>query len=289
MVSLTTGLIENTGVSGVRPCTTLLATISNTSLVSATVRISGYYWTGMDKKEYVLDLLTVAPGEIANNNFYANFDVFEFQFISISDYVEISVRGKSDAGGLTAVYNMLPAQLFPIGMEGIAKEESKMTIPTALNRVYVLNSSHNNVSVIDGISNTFMGNVIIGSGPFGVGVNPITNRIYVANFGSNNVSVIDGNSNMVITTVTVGSNPVGLGVNPATNRIYVTNWGSNSVSVIDGLTHVVISTIMVDASPEGVNVNPATNLIYITNHGSNNVSVIDGSNNVVKTIINLGI
>ncbi|MCO1603832.1 YncE family protein [Desulfosporosinus nitroreducens] len=289
MVSLTTGLIENIGVSGVRPCTTLIVTISNTSLVSATVRISGYYWTGTDKKEYVLDLITVAPGEVAINNFYAKFDIFEFQFISNSDYVEISVRGKNDAGGLTVVYNTLPAQLFPIGMEGIATEESKMTIPTALNRVYILNSSNNSISVIDGISNAFMGNVIIGSGPFGVGVNPVTNRIYVANFGSNNVSVIDGNSNRVITTVTVGSNPVGLGVNPATNRIYVTNWGSNSVSVIDGLTHVVISTIMVGASPEGVNVNLATNLIYITNHGSNNVSVIDGSNNVVKTIVNLGI
>ncbi|MDO0825345.1 YncE family protein [Desulfosporosinus nitroreducens] len=289
MVSLTTGVIENTGVSGVRPCTTLLVTISNTDLVSTTVRISGYYWTGTAKKEYVLDLINVAPGEVTNNNFYANFDIFEFQFISSSDAVEISVRGKDDAGSLTAVYNMIPAQLLPVGMEGIAAEASKMTIPTALNWVYVLNSSSNNVSVIDAISNTFMGNIIIGSGPFGVGVNPVTNRIYVANFGSNNVSVIDGNSNVVITTVTVGSNPVGLGVNPLTNRIYVTNWGSNSVSVIDGFTHVVIATITVGSSPEGVNVNPATNLIYITNHGSNNVSVIDGSNNAVKTIVNLGI
>jgi len=289
MASLTTGLIENTGVSGVRPCTTLLVTISNTDLVSATVRISGCYWTGTTKKEYVLDLLTVAPREITNNKYYANFDIFEFQFISNSDAVEISVRGKDDAGSLTAVYNMLPAQLFPVGMEGIVAEASKMTIPTALNRVYVLNSSSNNVSVIDGISNTFIGNVIIGSGPFGVGVNSVTNQIYVAKFGSNNVTVIDGNSNMVITTITVGSNPVGVGVNPITNRIYVTNWGSHSVSVIDGFAHVVIATIMVGASPEGVNVNPTTNLIYITNHGSNNVSVIDGKNNTVKTIINLGI
>ncbi|MCB8818126.1 YncE family protein [Desulfosporosinus shakirovi] len=288
MASLTTGLIENTGVSGVRPCTTLLVTISNADLVGATVRISGFYWTGTAKKEYVLDLLTVAPGKVSNNSYYANFDVFEFQFISSSDAVEISVRGKDDVENLTAVYNMLPAQLLP-GMEGVVAEASKMTIPTALNRVYVLNSSSNNVSVIDGISNTCIGNVIMGSGPLGIGVNPATNKIYVANFGSNNISVIDGNSNAVITTISVGSNPVGLGVNPITNKIYVTNWGSHSVSVIDGFTHVVIATIMVGASPKGVNVNPTTNLIYITNHISNNVSVIDGNNNVVKTIVNLGI
>lgn len=287
MASLTTGLIENTGVSGLRPCSTIMVRVLNTDLINATIRISGYYWVGTTKKEYVLDLLTVTPGEVSNNNYYAQFDIFEFQFITSSDAIEISVFGKDDAGNSTAVYNVMPAQLSPIGMERTASEAAKMMIPNALNRIYVLNSGSNNISVIDGTSNIFIGNVIVGSGPFGVGVNPITNRIYVANFGSNNVSVIDGSSNRVVTTITVGSNPVGLGVNPTTNKIYVTNWGSRSVSVIDGFTHVVIATIMVDASPEGVNVNPTTNLIYITNHSSNNVSVIDGSTNSVIAIVNL--
>lgn len=287
MAQITTGLIENREVFGVRPSSTLSVRISNADSGSANIRINGFYWTGTTKTEYVLDLLTLAPGEVANSNFYAQFDAFEFQFVTSSDAVEISAWGKDVAGDLTVVHSMLPAELFPTSMEGIAGAP-RMTIPSAHNRVYLLNSSSNTISVIDGKTNTFIGNVIVGTGPFGVGVNPVTNRIYVANFGSNNVSVIDGNSNKVITTITVGTNPVGVGVNPETNRIYVTNWGSHNVSVIDGFTHVVIITITVGASPKGVNVNTATNQIYITHHGSNNVSVINGSTNKVITAVDVG-
>lgn len=280
MAFLTTGLIENPKVCGVRSSSTFTVRISNVDPASMTIRVNGLYWDGISKQEYVLDLLTLAPGEESNYDYYALFDAFEFRFITNTDSVKISAWGKDAAGDRTVVYNMLPLELFPTDMEGIAGA-SGMTIPSSVKRIYVLNSSSNTISVIDEESNSFIGNVIVGSGPYGVGVNPMTNRIYVANFGSHNVTVIDGNSNMVITTVTVGSNPVGVGVNPETNRIYVTNRSGHNVSVIDGFTHVVIATIPVGASPGGVNVNPATNRIYITNHGSTNVSVINGSTNTV--------
>jgi YVTN family beta-propeller protein len=280
MAFLTTGLIENPEVLGVRSSSTLSVRISNLELASTTIRVNGLYWNGISKQEYVLDLLTLAPGEVSNYDYYAQFDAFEFRFITNTDSVEILAWGKNAVGDRTVVHNMLPLELYPTGREGIAGAPG-MTIPSSSKRIYVLNSSSNNISVIDGETNSFIGNVIVGAGPFGLGVNPITNRIYVANFGSNNVSVIDGNSNTVITTITVGANPVGVGVNPISNRIYVTNWGSNSVSVIDGFTHVVIATIPVGEFPEGVTVNPATNRIYITNHGSINVPVINGSTNTV--------
>ena len=287
MALLTTGLIKNTEVLGVRPSSTLSVKISNADPTSAAIRINGFYWNGSTKAEYVLDILTLAPGEVADRDYFAQFDAYEFGFITSSDVVEISAWGKNAYGDKTVVHSMLPAELFPMGMAGMAGAP-EITIPSALNQIYVLNSSSNTVSVFDGKSNTFIGNVIVGSGPFGVGVNPTTNRIYVANFDSHTVSVIDGNSNTVISKITVGTNPVGVGVNPTSNRIYVTNWGSHSVSVIDGFTQVVIGTITVGESPEGVNVNPATNHIYITNHGSNDVSVINGNNNTIVATVALG-
>lgn len=286
MALLTTGLFKNTEVSGVRPSSTFSVKLTNTAPVSTTVRVNGFYWTGATKSEYVLDLITIGPGEVANGEYYAQFDVFEFRFVTNSDAVEISAWGKNSAGDMTVVHSLLPGELLPIGMEG-SVGKSGMTIPSNHKQIYVLNSSTNSISVIDGTTNSFIGNVIVGSGPFGIAVNSITNRIYVVNFGSNNVSVIDGTSNVVISTIAVGSNPVGVGVNPTNNRIFVTNWGSHSVSVIDGVTHVVIATIPVGASPEGVNVNPATNLIYVTNHGSNNVSIINGSTNAVIALIGI--
>ena len=283
---LTTGLIKNSKVSGVRPSSTLSVRISNADSGSANIRINGFYWTGTTKTEYVLDLVTLAPGEVATRNYYAKFDAFEFRFVTSSDALDISAWGENAAGKMTVVHSLLPGELSPMGLEGIAKAPG-MTISSVHNQIYVLNSSSNTISVIDGKTDTFIGNVIVGSGPFGICVNPITNRIYVVNFGSSNVSVIDGNSNAVMTTITVGTNPVGVGINPTTNRIYVTNWGSHSVSVIDGFTHVVIATIPVGASPEGVDVNSLTNQIYITNHGSSNVTVINGSTHEV--INNVGI
>lgn len=288
MASLTTGLIENNKVSGIRPCSNFLVRFLNNDLISISIRINGYYWKDSTKKEYVIDLLTLAAGEAADKSYYAEFDAFEFQFISGSDALEVSAWGQDNIGRPTLKCNVLPIDLFPIHREGKTGESTKMAITSARNRIYLLNSGSNYISVLDGNSHTVLGDIIVGSGPFGLAVNLSTNRIYVANFSSNNVSVIDGKSNTVITSITVGSNPVGVGVDSTTNRIYVTNWGSNSVSVIDGFTHVVVATISVGASPEGVNVNPATNHIYITNHGSNNVTVIDGSTNSVKTIVELG-
>ncbi|MGI0060348.1 MAG: YncE family protein, partial [Nitrosotalea sp.] len=54
--------------------------------------------------------------------------------------------------------------------------------------------SNNKVLVIDGTSNSVMGNVTVGSSPAGVGTNLKTNMIYVANFYGG-VSVINGTTN----------------------------------------------------------------------------------------------
>ncbi|SDI23431.1 YncE family protein [Desulfosporosinus hippei] len=287
MASLTTGLIENTRVSNIKPCSTISVTVTNKEPIANTIRVNGYYWTGEVKKEYVLDLLTLAPGEVIIQNYYALFEAFEFHFISGLDDVEITVLGKNDAGRSTMKYNILPVQLFSLD-SGMRVEVPKTAIPSALNRVYLLDPSSRRISVIDGNTHTLIGSIIVGSGPFGLGINSVTNRIYVANFASDSVSAIDGSTNQVITEITVGSNPMGVGVNPQTNRLYVTNWGSHSVSVIDGLTHTVITTVRVEAFPEGVSVNQTANLIYITNHGSNNVTVLDGSTNTIKTMVDLG-
>ena len=52
------------------------------------------------------------------------------------------------------------------------------------NRIYVANQWSNNVSVIDGATNTVVATVPVGTCPEDVAVNPSTNRIYVANSGA---------------------------------------------------------------------------------------------------------
>ncbi len=242
MALLTTGLIKNIEVSGVRPSSTLSVRITNNGSDRASIQIRGFYLNGTIKTEYVLDVLILAPGEVSNSNFFAQFDAFEFRFIISSDAVEISTWGKDAAGILTVVYYLLPAASYPICSDGIAGATG-LTIPSAVNQIYVANSSSNKVSVINGETNTLIGTVKVGSGPMGVSVNPATNRIYVTNQGSNNVAVIDGFSNVVIATIMVGVSPEGVDVNPTTNQIYVANHGSNNISVINGSTNTVIATV----------------------------------------------
>ncbi len=75
------------------------------------------------------------------------------------------------------------------------------------NRIYVANFVSNNVSVIDGATNSVVATVSMGNGPESVAVNPGTNRIYVANFVSNNISVIDGATNSVVDDGERGESP----------------------------------------------------------------------------------
>ncbi len=171
-------------------------------------------------------------------------------------------------------------QLFRLG-------QVKPVFPISVNRIYVANADSNNVSVIDGNTNTIISTVTVGVAPIAVGVNTKTNRVYVANFFTpKNISVIDGNTNAVINTITVGPAPDGIGVNLNTNRIYVTDFSENNVYVIDGNTDTIIATVNVGHQPgSNIGVNPLTNRIYVANQTTDNVSVIDGNTNTVIATI----
>lgn len=116
MAELTTGLIENTPVAGIRPTSTFTVKVTNDDSVAANIEIFGFFVTGITKTLYVLELLILAPGEVVTRTYYAQFDEFEFQFITSSNAVEISAWGKNAAGDLTAAHRLVPAELDPIGL-----------------------------------------------------------------------------------------------------------------------------------------------------------------------------
>ncbi|MHB1653830.1 MAG: hypothetical protein ACYCVD_15345 [Desulfitobacteriaceae bacterium] len=110
MAQLTTGLIENTAVSGVRPTTNLVVRISNDDTATITVLINGFFVSGTTKTEYVEESLTISPGNVVTRTYYAQFNAFEFQFTTSTDAVEISAWGKNAAGNLTAAHRAVPAE-----------------------------------------------------------------------------------------------------------------------------------------------------------------------------------
>jgi YVTN family beta-propeller protein len=238
----------------------------------------------------------VGVNPTTNRIYVANVDSNDVSVIDGATNTEIDTDGNS-ANGITRI----PVGAAPAGV---------VANPTT-NRIYVTNQNSNDVSVIDGATNTEIdtdGNaangitrISVGSGPVGVALNPTTDRIYVANFswGSGSVSVIDATTNTEIDTdgnpvngitrIPVGARPHLVAVNTITNRIYVANWGNDDVSVIDGASNTEIDTdgnpangitrIPVGSRPNGADANPTTNRVYIGNAASQDVSVIDGATN----------
>jgi len=119
------------------------------------------------------------------------------------------------------------------------------------NKIYVVNSNSDTVSVIDGNSYTKEAHDIhVEQYPSAIAVNPITNKIYVVNSNSDTVSVIDGNTNKNETEIHVGKTPVAIAVNPNENTIYVANLGlGGSVTVIDGDTNKVAAGVTFNINP----------------------------------------
>jgi YVTN family beta-propeller protein len=152
----------------------------------------------------------------------------------------------------------------------------------------VVNESSNNVTVIDGATNTTT-TVAAGTNPAFVAVNPVTNKAYVAN-GDGTVTVIDGMTDMPTATVTAGTGPISVAVNPVTNKIYVANNGSNDVTVIDGATNAT-ANVSAGSGPNSIAVNSVTNKIYVANKncislpcGPGTVTVIDGATNATANV-----
>ena len=90
-----------------------------------------------------------------------------------------------------------------------------VAVDPSTHTAYVVNRSSNNVTVIDGTTNTVTATVPVGANPFGVAVDPSTHTAYVTNFNSGSVSVINGGTRQVTATIPVGGfSPLGIAVGP---------------------------------------------------------------------------
>lgn len=194
------------------------------------------------------------------------------------------------------------------------KQPMKMAVNAVTNKIYVVNSNHDSVTIIDG-KNGNMTEVLVGQAPGYVAVNSITNKIYVTNRNSTDVTVIDGKNNET-TTIAMpnGGEPTAIAVNEKTNKVYVVSPGisnqggngedgtyiknSGSIIIIDGASNKT-NTILTKSEPVLLAVNEKTNKVYVTNSdivynaagdfvkGTGKVTVIDGVSNKM-TSVNVG-
>ncbi|SHI79307.1 hypothetical protein [Desulfosporosinus lacus] len=113
MPNLTTGLFDNTPVAGVRPSSTLSVNISNDDTVTVDVLIEGFFQSGTTKVMYVQEAFTLTAGSVAQRNYFAEFDAFEFQFIVSTEAVKVTAWGKDAAGNLTTAHRVVAQEVDP--------------------------------------------------------------------------------------------------------------------------------------------------------------------------------
>ena len=136
------------------------------------------------------------------------------------------------------------------------------------NMIYVANFDDDDVSVINGSTNTVVADPSVGLGPDALAVDPVNNLIYVGNFDSNSVSVIDGATNEV-DTVSFSTTPISvdsLAYNPVLNEVYGASSADNlSFSFTSQFANQTVGDggfVFGGANPVATATNPASGMQF---------------------------
>ena len=137
--------------------------------------------------------------------------------------------------------------------------------------MYVNDTLGNQVTVIDGATNTVEATLPGGNEPDYLSLNAATNNIYVTDYSGNAVTIINGATDATASAA-VGGDPTGLALDPLTNLVYTSNQvGTGSapsgspgatISVINGASNAVQATLTIPGVDGLLAVNPVTNTVY---------------------------
>ncbi|MDR6723318.1 hypothetical protein J2W91_001770 [Paenibacillus amylolyticus] len=110
MSVLSTGPIENSLISGVRPTQQVTIRLVNRATAdSVTVYLQGYV-ISTTRTLYVHEAISIAPNEVVSKNYFADLDAFEFVFETSAEgvgEVGISVWGKQASGQLVDAHRIV--------------------------------------------------------------------------------------------------------------------------------------------------------------------------------------
>lgn len=113
---------------------------------------------------------------------------------------------------------------------------------------YIANSGDNTVSVIDTTTHQVIATVPVGSGPWGVAVNPNGTYVYVTN-NDGTISVIDMINNTPAGTSTITGSLADVTFNPAGTAAYIAAGGE--VAAVDAASHAKTADIVTSPNPLG--------------------------------------
>lgn len=141
--------------------------------------------------------------------------------------------------------------------------------------VYVSDGTFDEVTVIDGTTNSIVGTVGVGSSAGDLAYDPANGDVYVLNSGSDNVTVISGTNQHTIANIPVCTAPDTIAYDPTNEEMYVGCVGvpvehePGQITIIDTTTNQDVTNLTIGAIVWGVAYDPVDQyLFYSTSAGA---------------------
>lgn len=112
-------------------------------------------------------------------------------------------------------------------------QTSALGVSEGTDHIFVTNSDHRSVSMLDAGSGRVLRTVRVGSNPTALAVDEQAGRVFVANQDDGTVSVLAATTGQVLGTLRVGVTPLAIGIDSRRGLAFVYNATSEMVSVLD--------------------------------------------------------
>jgi YVTN family beta-propeller protein len=143
-----------------------------------------------------------------------------------------------------------------LGTISVGASPSGMAFDQNNSEVYVADSGSNQLSIIDGATNSLLRNVALGAGssPWGVTYDSSNSFVYITEPNTNSISVLDTTTNAAVAQIYVGPEPLGTAFFAPNNSVYVASGSSSNVFVLSPES-AQVSVISLGSDPAAVGVN----------------------------------
>ena len=217
----------------------------------------------------------------------------------------------NSSNGTVSVMNEISLEPVATYSFGASSDPFDVAVDPVTHNVFVTLNGDNELAEISGAKcnaalahpscpNAKLLDLLSGSSPKGVAVDPTTHTVYVSASGFGQIAVISETSLTIVGAdngFDSGQDPAGIAVDSATNQIYFTIPLADGVAEFSGATCDAASVAGCSAStspvapvglfPTKLTVNPVTKRVYVSNTDANTVSVLDGTNGNLLATINL--
>lgn len=147
--------------------------------------------------------------------------------------------------------------------------------PVCAETVYVSDEAAHVVHLIDGASQTKVGEIAVGKRPRGLVLSADGKQLFVAVSEDNRIDVVDLATRKVVGHIPSGPDPETFALHPDGTRLFVANEDDALVSTVDIAGRAIVRETQVGAEPEGTTVSPDGKWALATSETASIIHFID--------------